>query len=644
MKLQDIFGRLPGRLLGVSTLVLLLGMAIYLHGFVQTLPYQLEPDEPNVWIFAHTLNTAGHFRNLYPPLRIVELALEQRLLALITPPGQLAQPVYYVTGRYFSTLYGMLLLALAYQAGRQLHSRAAGLAAMLFLIAQPDALSLAKVMRVDIFAGLFGMLTLLLAFRAFRKDRRWLVAASLGVGVLAFLGKYSMLPILIVPGLLFILLFPRRPWLRAALAVMAVILVTGGLYVFFNPPELVRPLLEFTRMTREVYEREQPFQLALLVPNWSRLMTSLGRVYFWGVVIGLPIAAFLWPREPLRRRQWLLLAFAAAMIVGAYLWLAIFAINRPRDSLVIILGFALFWGATLAMLARRRAYLSALAAFALLIPRLVVGWQHGTELRQPDTRAMTADWFITNVPEGTHIAVEYDRVEFDRGYGGFPSDKIFFAEIITSVYDDTLEGFARRGIEYLVADERNIYRGGFYDDETDDSAFLNSVELVLDLDHSGAADWQGPRRLIFRIPPIQQNPMHIFLGDSIIFRGYDLPSTTVAHGETLDLVLYWGGLRETAADYIVFAHVLTPDGGTLAAQHDGQPGDALHRTYDWWPGYFDWDEWPIEIPPDTPPGEYILSIGMYDSMTQERLSAYDDEGTRLGDRVLLTAITIVAEH
>jgi hypothetical protein len=163
---------------------------------------------------------------------------------------------------------------------------------------------------------------------------------------------------------------------------------------------------------------------------------------------------------------------------------------------------------------------------------------------------------------------------------------------------------------------------------------------VLDLDYSSAEGWQGPRRLVFRIPPIQQHPMHVFLGDSIIFKGYDLAATTLAPGETLDLVLYWGGLRETDADYTVFAHVSTPDGETLVAQHDGQPGDARHRTYDWWPGYFDWDEWPVEIPADAPPGEYVLYVGMYDSLTYDRLPAYDETGTPLGDRVLLTTIRV----
>jgi hypothetical protein len=255
---------------------------------------------------------------------------------------------------------------------------------------------------------------------------------------------------------------------------------------------------------------------------------------------------------------------------------------------------------------------------------------------------MTADWFIANAPEGTHIAVEYDRVEFDRGYGGFPSDKIFFTEIITSVHEETLEGFGRRGIDYLVADERNIHRGGFYDDATDDTAFLAQVETVLDLDNSHGAVWQGPRRMIFRVPPVQQHPMHVFLGDVIIFNGYDLATDTVAPGETLNLVLYWRGLRETDADYVVYAHVSAPNGAAIIAQRDGQPGDVLHRTYDWWPGYFDWDEWPIAIPADAPPGEYLLQIGMYDSLTSERLPVYDVDGNHLGDGVFLTTIVVEA--
>jgi hypothetical protein len=132
------------------------------------------------------------------------------------------------------------------------------------------------------------------------------------------------------------------------------------------------------------------------------------------------------------------------------------------------------------------------------------------------------------------------------------------------------------------------------------------------------------------------------LGDAIIFKGFDLGTDSVSAGDTLDLTLYWSALRETDANDIVFAHL--EDGeGTLVAQLDGPPGDALHRTYDWWPGYFDWDEWPLAIPAETPPGSYTLLIGMYDADTLQRLPAVNEDGTPLGDHIVLGEISVVGD-
>lgn len=620
--------------------VILLGTAIYLHGIEQTLPYHLDPDEPGIYHFAMHLLTTGHLYNEYPPLRVIELALEFALLDFVTP-GDVPQPTHFVVGRYFTVLYGVLLLAVTYQTGRQLHNRATGLAAVLFLMAQPDAVHLTKIFKTDNFAWLFGMMTLLLTFRVVRKGHRWLMLPAFLAGMAATGAKYTMLPILIVPSVVLITYVPQKPLTRVVAAVLAAVGLGIGIALVIHPPtSLANFLMSFH--ARQFYERESLIEFISLVPAWPRLLTQLGQINFWGVLAGLPIAVLVWPRIRLTRRQWLLLGTMLVMMVVTYVTLGFFRTNRAQDRYVIVLGFALLWGVTLAIFSQRREGVALLLALIFTAPWLRDAWEYGTSLRRPDTRALTAEWFIANVPEGTGIAVEKDFVEFNRSYGGFPSDRVFFVQEIDSVYERSLEEFARAGVEYLIADYRNIYRGGFFEPGRDNSAFLAQVETVLDLSDPWDRDWQGPSRYIFRIPPVQQFPMHVFLDDAIVFKGYDLASDTVMPGETLDLVLYWRGLRETDANYIVYAHVLTMDGATLVAQHDGPPGDALHRTYDWTPGYFDWDEWPIDIPVDAPPGEYILRIGMYDSLSLERLPAYDEAGTVLGDGVLLTTITIEA--
>jgi hypothetical protein len=628
----------PTRWLPVLVALLLLASAMYLRGFVHVLPYHLDPDEPNIWRLANHLKTTGRLASVYPPLRIADLALQFKLMDLLAS-GLSTQTAQFVVGRVSTILYTLLLLAVTYQAGRHLHSPAAGLAAMLFLLSQPDLFRLTKVFRVDNFAWLCGMTALLLTFRAVGRDRRRLILPAFIAGVAATLSKYTMLPVLIAPALVLMLYVPRTPLARGLVIGLAVLALAGGLLLVLSPPPLVADFLTSFH-ARQLYDREQVFRFVSLGRGWEGLLGQLGPVNFWGVLAAYSVAILGWPRSRLTRKQWLALGSVLLMALVAFFLIGLFQTNRPLDRYLIVLGFALLWGTALAMLTRQRVALALLAALLLTAPWLVKAWHKGNDLRLPDTRVMTAEWFIDNAPDGTHIALEYDRVEFDNAYGGFPGGKIFFTETIKSVHEDTLEGFARRGVEYLVADFRNVNRGGFFDPDTDDEAFLTGVETVLDLDNPYARGWRGPSRYVFRVPPIQQVPMHVFLGDAIIFKGYDLPSEVVAPGDTLDLVLYWAALRETDANYTVFAHLLDAE-VALVSQFDGLPGDPLHRTYDWWPGYFDWDEWPVPIPEDLAPGTYTLRVGIYDADTIERLPAVDADGTPLGDSILLGPITVV---
>lgn len=66
--------------------------------------------------------------------------------------------------------------------------------------------------------------------------------------------------------------------------------------------------------------------------------------------------------------------------------------------------------------------------------------------------------------------------------------------------------------------------------------------------------------------------------------GYDLLSDQVTPEGGVTLTLYWRALEGApVADYVVFTHLLTPD-GRLIAQHDGVPNDGTQPTTTWTPG------------------------------------------------------------
>jgi hypothetical protein len=623
----------------LATALLMGGGAIYLRGFIHTLPYHFNPDEPQIYLFVDHLLTTGNLQNSYPPLRIIGLSVEFWLLDLITPGGA-TEMTRYIFGRVSTILYVLILMAATYQTGRQLHSSAAGLAAMAFLIAQPQVVRNSKVFLVDSFAWMLGMMGLAVLFYGMQHENRRLLLPALLLMTASTFAKYTMIEIFIVAGVALVGWFPRTPLERTVIYSMIAAVLVAGILVAIFPPPVIRAFL-VNRGASWMTENGGRLAFVSLQRVWSDAVRQLGAVNFWLVVAGLPLTWMLraCQEDSFNHKERLMIVGLLLLVLVTYLVMGTFGMNRDRDRFLIVLGFAPLWGMTLASLVRGRLALL-VPICLLLLPWYTSAWQYSTALYYPDTRQLTADWFIENAPSGVHIAVEYDHSEF-LAWGGY-SGKIFFVESITSVYEESLEDFKRRGIEYIIADFRSTNRGGFYDlsvDQTTRQAFLDEVEIALNLDNPYARDWRGPSRWVFQVTPLQDEPMHVFVGDAIIFKGYDLGAQSMRPGETLELVLYWSALHETDANYTVFAHVLDAE-GKLVAQRDGLPGDAEHRTYQWWPGYFDWDEWPITLPSDLSSGVYTLRIGMYDSQTQIRLPVTAADGTPLGDGIVLTQITV----
>ncbi len=151
-----------------------------------------------------------------------------------------------------------------------------------------------------------------------------------------------------------------------------------------------------------------------------------------------------------------------------------------------------------------------------------------------------------------------------------------------------------------------------------------------------------------------QYPMTLLLGEEVRFKGFDLPAlrrarpgerTTYAPGEVMRLILHWEAVSEMETSYVVFTHLLgrsyNPQRGNFIwGQVDGVPLRGTYPTTGWSVGERVRDEYWIPIEADAPAGEYELEIGMYEPVTGERILVYSQEGTLLGDRILLGQITV----
>jgi len=129
------------------------------------------------------------------------------------------------------------------------------------------------------------------------------------------------------------------------------------------------------------------------------------------------------------------------------------------------------------------------------------------------------------------------------------------------------------------------------------------------------------------------------LGNKVLLAGYSLSAHEIEADEILMLTLYWQALAEMERRYTVFTHLLDAD-NRIVAQMDSEPLGGAHPTTGWRPGEIVRDNYGLLLAPDTPPGEYLLEVGMYYLPTLERLPVLDASGSVVDDRVVLGRIVV----
>jgi hypothetical protein len=136
------------------------------------------------------------------------------------------------------------------------------------------------------------------------------------------------------------------------------------------------------------------------------------------------------------------------------------------------------------------------------------------------------------------------------------------------------------------------------------------------------------------------------LGESIRLVGYQSP-TQVKPGGALPIKLFWRTTEKLVTRYTVFVHLVGTQhnpktNGPLWAGHDSEPLDGGYPTPQWFVNTTIADTHVLQLPPETPPGEYEVWAGMYTQPDIQRLSVYNLQGDLVGDHVLLGKVTVVA--
>lgn len=102
-------------------------------------------------------------------------------------------------------------------------------------------------------------------------------------------------------------------------------------------------------------------------------------------------------------------------------------------------------------------------------------------------------------------------------------------------------------------------------------------------------------------------PLEANLADVVLLEGAELRQQTFRPGEVIAVTLRWRALRAISTPYIVFVHLISPD-GRLVAQQDVEP---VRPTTTWTAGMLVVDPHQVSIPAGLPAGQYELRTGMY---------------------------------
>jgi len=115
-------------------------------------------------------------------------------------------------------------------------------------------------------------------------------------------------------------------------------------------------------------------------------------------------------------------------------------------------------------------------------------------------------------------------------------------------------------------------------------------------------------------------PLEVNLADTIVLESAELRQEAFQPGGVIAVTLRWRALRSMDAHYVVFVHLISPD-GRLVAQQDVEP---MSPTTTWVPGIEVVDPHQVTIPAGQPSGRYQLRAGLYpQGQSGDRLSVVD---------------------
>ncbi|MEM7331541.1 MAG: glycosyltransferase family 39 protein [Chloroflexota bacterium] len=163
---------------------------------------------------------------------------------------------------------------------------------------------------------------------------------------------------------------------------------------------------------------------------------------------------------------------------------------------------------------------------------------------------------------------------------------------------------------------------------------LDALEKTIGVFELGEVTVEKTDR-VFAQPDFATAQTAVF-GSEIMLHGYSL----LPLGDTdFELTLIWQALQNPKADYTVFVHLLTPEGGCDPCiwQQDVMPQQNQYPTTRWLTNEYVIDRYRIELPEGLENGRYPIEIGLYLADSGIRLQI-ESEFVNTGDALFLEPI------
>jgi mannosyltransferase len=200
----------------------------------------------------------------------------------------------------------------------------------------------------------------------------------------------------------------------------------------------------------------------------------------------------------------------------------------------------------------------------------------------------------------------------------------------------------RAELEQIVGQHQRLFAIFWGDAESDPERFVESW-LEANTYKAGETWYDDVRLALYAVPALAADapatPLDARFGPSIYLDGYTLLTDALVPGDILQLALFWRAV-EPVERYKVFVH-LYDQSGRLAAQTDSEPGATLRPTNTWSPGEQIVDRYGVMIPLETPPGDYVLAVGLYPVDDPLNRLPVSQDGAQVGDRLDLTRLVVV---